>query len=444
MTAERGLRRRLWRAFLLQAVYISVAAVVSVFAVGLLLEDVLIKQALRGEAEYYWRQQSQDPAAPLPDTRNLTVYREGVADGVPRWLRDLDTGFHRRDEPEESLTYVAEKDGQTLYLVFDTGNVQDLVAFFGLIPLALVLVVIYLSLYRAYQISRRAVSPVVVLAQQVQRLDPSAPDAGLFSDAHLPADSDEEIRVLSSAMRGLTERLTEFVERERNFTRDASHELRSPLTVIKIGADMLIKGSELTPSGRESVQRIRQAATDMEELTAAFLLLARESDQALGQDWITVNSVVDGEVERTRLLARDTSVAIEAHADCQLQVLAPEKVLASVIGNLLRNGLSYTDAGTVSVTITAGRITIEDTGPGMAPEEVAKVFQPFYRAQRRRGGHGVGLTIVKRLCDRFGWPVHIDSTLGAGTRVTVRFPEVRSEPLPSRESRTGWTDRSRK
>ncbi len=230
-------------------------------------------------------------------------------------------------------------------------------------------------------------------------------------------------------MHDLTERLTDFVERERNFTRDASHELRSPLTVIKIGANMLLKDAGLSDAGRESAERIRDAATDMEELTAAFLLLARESDQALAREWVSVNEVVKGEVDRARVVAPDASVSIDSTAECTLYVLAPEKVLASVIGNLIRNGMSYTDSGTVSVSIEHRRIVIEDTGAGMAPEEVEKVFKPFYRAGRRRGGHGVGLTIVKRLSERFGWPVNVASTPGVGTRVTVSFPTARVEAI---------------
>jgi signal transduction histidine kinase len=96
--------------------------------------------------------------------------------------------------------------------------------------------------------------------------------------------------------------------------------------------------------------------------------------------------------------------------------------------------MSYTDAGTVEVTVGPGRLVIEDTGPGMAPEEVASVFKPFYRAGRRRGGHGVGLTIVKRLSDRFGWPVGIDSEPGVGTRVTVEFPDAQAEAPPAAAS----------
>ncbi len=430
MNPNRGLGRRLGRDLLLQAVYISIAAMVSVFAVGVVMEDVLIKQALESEAEYYWNRLQQNPHAALPDTRNLTVYREGVGAGIPTWMQGFPPGFHPRDEPEDALAYVYQRDGQRLYLVFDSANVSELVAFFGLVPLALVLIVIYLSLYRAYQVSRRAVSPVIALAEQVQRLDPAAPDSELFSDAQLPRDSDEEIRVLSSAIRGLTERLMDYVERERNFTRDASHELRSPLTVIKIGANILLKDESLSSSGRESVVRIKDAATDMEELTEAFLLLARESEMKLPQDWVSVNQVVALEIERAQVVAQKSQVAIELRDECPMLVEAPEKVLASVIGNLLRNGVSYTDSGTVSVVITAGQIVIEDTGPGMAPEEVEKLFKPFYQTERRRGGHGVGLTIVKRLSDRFGWPVQIESAPGVGTRVTVRFPNSRHRPTP--------------
>ena len=435
--AKRGLTRRLGRDLLLQAVYISVAALVGVFAVAILLEDVLIKQALRGEADYYWERRATHPGLALPDTRNMIGYRDGVGDGVPDALRDLPPGFHGQDDPE-AIAYVSERDGERLYLVFDSIQVSNLIALFGLMPLALVLIVVYVALYGAYRVSRRAVSPVIALAGQVQKLDPAAPDTSLFSAEHVPlVDSDEEVRVLSSAMQGLTERLAAFAERERNFTRDASHELRSPLTVIKMAAGLLRKEPELGASGQTAVGRIRQAADDMEELTEAFLLLARESGDELAGDWVSVNDIVAGEVERARLLAQGKDVAIETGAACRLLVVAPEKVLASVIGNLLRNGLSYTDSGKVAVHIDSDRIVIEDTGPGMSPGDVAKVFKPFYRAQRQRGGHGVGLTIVKRLSDRFGWPVDIESELGAGTRVTVRFPESRHEALNSQNLHGG-------
>ena len=426
--AERGLTRRLGRELLLQAVYISLAVVVGVVAVSHLIENSLIRQALESEAEYYWQREQMAPGGALPDTKNMTGYRDGMGAGVPAELAELPPGFHSRDEPRETLTLVSTSGDERLYLVFEVEQVDDLVVLFGIIPLAIVLIVIYLALYSAYRISRRAVSPLVRLAEEVRNLDPAHPDVTqLVTSEH--EQNDDEIRILSEALQGLIGRISEFAERERRFTRDASHELRTPLTVIKIAVDRLISSEQLSDEKRETLMRIRNSATDMEQLTTAFLLLAREAGEGMAREWVCVNEIVAAELERARLINPDSSISVEVEENTRLMVSAPEKVLESVIGNLLRNALAYTDAGKVSIRIDDDAIVIEDTGPGMDPGAVQKAFQPYFRNQRQRGGFGVGLTIVKRLTDRFGWPVTIDSEPARGTRVTVEFPEARAERM---------------
>jgi signal transduction histidine kinase len=94
-----------------------------------------------------------------------------------------------------------------------------------------------------------------------------------------------------------------------------------------------------------------------------------------------------------------------------------------LFGNLLRNAANYTEQGVISVTVTEKGVMIEDSGVGMSQEELKNVFTPYYRAPgTSQSGHGVGLSIVKRLSDRFGWNVKMDSELEHGTRVTVGFP----------------------
>ena len=96
-----------------------------------------------------------------------------------------------------------------------------------------------------------------------------------------------------------------------------------------------------------------------------------------------------------------------------------------VIGNLIRNACSYTDIGEVRITIEARTVRITDSGVGIQAADIDQVFKPYFRAQpRRRGGYGVGLTIVKRLTDRFGWQLHIESSPGLGTDVTIEFPDI--------------------
>ena len=101
-----------------------------------------------------------------------------------------------------------------------------------------------------------------------------------------------------------------------------------------------------------------------------------------------------------------------------------------MIGNLLRNAFSYTDAGRIAVTIDPGSVAIEDTGIGIPAGRVRDMYRPFVRGDAtRRGGHGVGLTIVRRMSDRFGWPVEIDSRPGVGTRVVISFPDATTQPI---------------
>ena len=422
-----GVRARLGRTFLLQAAFIGAAAVVGAFLSGLLLEEVLIRQALREEAAHFWAQRERDRDFPLPGTLNLT----GYLDPAPPALANLTAGYHDRTiDGVDTVVFVTDRAGQRLYLTFDRGGVRRLATVFGLLPLAMVLLVVYLSTWLALRASRRAFSPVIALARQVRGLDPAAPDPAQLDPARLPGDADDEVRELAHALSRYAQRIEEFVERERNFTRDASHELRSPLTVIRMSAGMLEGDAGLSEAGRRSVARIARAARDMEELTSAFLMLARESATGLPLESACVNDVLAEELDRARLLATDKPIESRLEATHRVHVDAPEKLLPVMLGNLLRNAFSYTDAGEVTVEVGPGTVVIRDTGVGIAPGKLDAMYQPFVRGDTgRRGGHGVGLTIVRRLSDRFGWPVTIDSTPGVGTRVTIRFPDARSEPI---------------
>ncbi len=438
MAGKIGLGERFGRAFLFQAILIALAAILGVYAAAFAIEELLIKQALREEASYFWEKRQADPGFPLPDTLNLTAFMSGDAgtEPVPEALRELAPGFHHLpDQPDFSVVYVMEKENQRLFLVFDGERVGELALYFGLVPLASVLVVIYLLTFIGYRLSRSALSPILWLSRQVHRMDPEAPDAAVFSTQSLPGNPDREIVALADALERLSRRINEFAERERNFTRDASHELRSPLTVIKIASDMLLSEQELDTPARNSVLRIRRAAADMEELTEVFLLLARESEHGLSINPVCINDIISEEIERAQVQLGAKPVEVTVDSSCRLIAEASDKVVSVLFGNLIRNAFDYTDSGTVTVQIRPGSVSIEDSGRGMPGEDVDRVFEPFYRGgARQRGGHGVGLTIVKRLSDRFGWPVHVSSEIGVGTRVIVEFPQSRCEEAATRGS----------
>ena len=173
------------------------------------------------------------------------------------------------------------------------------------------------------------------------------------------------MRELADALGRYSDRLVQLVARERQFTRDASHELRSPLTVIQISSELLLADETLTDAGRRAAERIRRAAGDMDELTNAFLLLAREDEVGLPASSVCINDVVSEELARAQQAAEGKPVVSRFTENHRLHVDAPERVLAILVGNLLRNAFSYTDRGEVDVSIDADKVVIRDTGVGM-------------------------------------------------------------------------------
>ena len=187
-TARSGLRRKIWVAFILQAAAISFAAVLGVYGASAVLKHVLIQRALQEEATHYWQRLASDAQAQVPDTYNMTgflVPAGGSRDVLPDKLKPLDVGFHALSRAEGGSLVLVERDGNghMLYLLFKQEQVDSLAFWFGMAPLAIVLVVIYVIAWSTYRTSKRAVSPVIWLASQVQRWDPKHPEASALRPA---------------------------------------------------------------------------------------------------------------------------------------------------------------------------------------------------------------------------------------------------------------------
>jgi signal transduction histidine kinase len=431
MSERSGLRRKIWVAFILQAATISFAAVLGVYGASAVLKHVLIQRALQEEAEHYWKRHDRDPRAAVPDTYNMSSYllpAGASTQSLPVKLRTLAPGFHNLPRAlGGSLVLVEDRNGQRLYLLFKQEQVDSLAFWFGMAPLALVLIVVYVIAWGTYRASRRAVSPVVWLANQVQRWDPNHPDIEAIRPENLPGDVSGETLTLANSLHEFGSRLGRFVERERLFTRDASHELRTPLTVIRVAGDMMAGDESLSPTSRRALARVQDAGRDMEALIEAFLILAREGDTGLPDEDFPVSDVVRDEVEKARALLAGKDVKLQLQEQADFDLHAPSRVLSVLFGNLLRNACHYTDRGSVRVQILPGRVVIADSGVGMSAEELERVFEPFQRGgDGKKEGQGIGLSIVRRLSERYGWPVSLESEPGHGTVATVRFPGASS------------------
>jgi two-component system OmpR family sensor kinase len=239
--------------------------------------------------------------------------------------------------------------------------------------------------------------------------------------------------------------------RMRRFVADASHELRTPLTSIRGFAELYRQGAVSNPEDtRRLMERIESEGARMGLLVEDLLQLARlDQQRPLTITPVDLAEVAGDAVHDARALQPDRPLSL--HLDEALSevpvVLGDEARLRQVVGNLVTNALVHTPP-TAAVTVRlsdeppAGDggaddggvvvLQVADEGPGMAPEDAARVFERFYRVDasrsRAEGGTGLGLAIVSALVAAHGGTIHLDTAAGRGATFTVRLP--RSGPAP--------------
>ena len=432
---------KLGRVVALQVVLLSATVAAGIYITNTIVEDFLITEALQNEASHYWSLYEQDPNHPLPNTANMRGYLVNPdvspestprSNGtVPEQLLQHPAGFLGRvSMNEESPTlFVSQQSddlGPRLYLVFFSEDVSQLAFYFGILPLSLALLLVYGFSFLTYRLSHRAISPIVKLADYLQDFRFGSYNQPAVDLGDLRALANLEVDVMIDSIDSFAERLDTFIERERIFTRDASHELRTPIAVFKGSLDLLQRKSDRSEDDVKAFARMRRTVDDMEGLIETLLLLARGEEVERIHEIRCLNELIPGYVEQLAPMAQERGLDLSIDEQAQLWVKAPSRVIQIILTNLLRNALNYTQQGSVIVRIRKNTISVIDTGIGMSPEELQHAFEPFYRGERSRAssmGHGLGLSIVRRLVHQFDWLIHVQSNVGKGTEVTIEFFE---------------------
>jgi len=263
-------------------------------------------------------------------------------------------------------------------------------------------------------LAKRVISPVGELAARVTDLKPENYQTPLAKD--FPRD---EVGALAKDFDDYLQRLSAFIEREQSFTSDVSHELRTPLAVIKGATDVLLSDADLDEARRRRVERIARSVHEMSELVTALLILAREDQTELPESACIVGEVLKKVLDGHQHLLLHKSV--EMKLDIQSETILPVEctLLRVVLANLIRNAISYTEHGNVYVILDNKGVSIKDTGIGISKKQMQNVFDRYYTGTD--GGEGIGLSLVKRICQKYEWNIDIESTEGHGSTFKLLF-----------------------
>jgi two-component system sensor histidine kinase BaeS len=281
----------------------------------------------------------------------------------------------------------------------------------------------------AFLLARRLTRPVSELAGATRRL--AAGEQGVS----VPVRGEDELAQLGSAFNEMSSELEQARESQRHFLESVSHELKTPLTSIRGYAEALEEGA-VTPA--EGGRVISSEADRLQRLVADLLDLARlgRAGFSVAQDPVDLAAVADHAVSRHLPSAREMAVQLRDVTDAAdgAWALGDEGRVLQVTSNLIENALRLSPAGgTVAVCADSGQITVRDSGPGLAPEDLPHAFERFYLYDRYRSerpvGSGLGLAIVQELTRAMGGTVQVANRDGGGAEFTVH--------LPTRQDRTG-------
>lgn len=430
MAASRSLRNRVAVTLALFGAVASLLLATTIYIASHDLEARLIDDTLSAELDDFVARRQRNPLSLPEQTATIRAYvvaEQGGTIPIPREVEQLAPGRHQLSIDDTRYRAAVRQVGKQRFVVlYDTSALQQRETSFLFLLSASVVLITLASAMAGRWLAARTIAPVTELAGRVARLQPEDEPAALAGEFPWV-----EVHQLAADFDTYLKRLHNFIERERLFTGDISHELRTPIAVINGATELMMIDARLDQKNRKRVSRISRAATEMGEISAALLALAREQGgTSTPSRECSILTVVQEVIERYRGLFRYKPVNVILDLESVSKKPVDHAILSIIVGNLLRNALSFTVRGEIRINLASNVIRIEDSGPGLQTENPGELFRPYVRGEQSPGS-GLGLSLVWRLCEQQGWQITLGDLPRGGA-----FAQLDLNPEPPRNRTT--------
>lgn len=330
---------------------------------------------------------------------------------------------------------------------FLNDNINVLVGLLATVGVGLVIV----TPLAGYWLAVRATKPVAEILRTAERLRPTR-----LGDRLPVSGAGDELDRLAITINDLLDQVADHVDRQEHFVADAAHELRGPLAAIQSSLEVAMSHEHSAEEQRDTLVDVLDVTRHLSKLANDLLILAESADASAPkrQERIDLARLTKQAVGMFAGVSEERGITLTHAGDEPVFVTGEPSRLRQVISNLLDNALRFTPhGGRVVVDVSAegpdGVLTVTDTGTGIAADHLDRIFDRFYKAdparthdETRRSG-GLGLAICKSIVEASGGSIGLTSTLGKGTRVTVRLPACPGPAAPEvlvspSGSRTAW------
>ncbi len=412
--------RKIMVSMLLASVFFLSLLTVIVYYSNEILEDDLLAKQTEFELYNIMELLALDPNAPLPRSASLSIYLQSrqdrlpipdymveLADGVTHDIKIDDKAYHVMVAP------IAE---DRVYIRYDVTEIERSEELLQLILVVAWVILLVVTFIIARFLSQKLARPIQQLSQELSRINPD--ERGIQLSHRF---EDDEVGKIAQAFDSYTQKMDSYVEKQMAFAAMASHELRSPLTIVQTSAD-LISSRYDDPEILPHLEKISRASANMANMIHALLAVTRDQPIKNAEQQVALRPLIDEIIDGMAPEISAKKISVDNALESDISVEADKTLVTVVLANLIKNSVKHGQQSSIRIDMQDSLLTITDSGLGIDSAALQHIFDFGYRGQNSQG-YGVGLYISKLICDYQGWSLELVPNPEGGIIARVRFSD---------------------
>jgi len=410
--------RKIMASILLASVFFLSLLNIVVYYSNEILEDELLAKQIEFELDSTLHLLARDPNAVLPKSASLSIYLASrlATQAIPDYLLNLTEGITHDVKIADKAYHVlvAPLGEDRIYIQLDITEIErseELLTVILLVAWAFLIVILF---FIARILSKRLSRPIAQLSQALSRINPD--ERGVQLSDHF---ADDEVGKIAQAFDSYTRKIDSYVEKQIAFAAMASHELRSPLTIVRTSADLIASRYD-DPDINPHLEKIQRASANMANMIHALLAVTRDRRTGNTNQSIALHSLVDEIVATMSPEIDAKQISIDNQLAPDICIDADRILVTVVLTNLIRNAVKHGQQSSIEIEMQASILSITDNGIGISSEDLEHIFDFRFRGQNSQG-YGIGLYISKLICDYQDWSLDLLPNPQGGIIARVDF-----------------------
>lgn len=363
--------------------------------------------------------------------KNDMVFSSESTHNTEKILSSFNLNIERREHHNNhlknlDLNYIKKNIGEyQLYLGINESYLNKSLNEVYLLIIILNIVIFLILTILGYLLINKTINPLKEILNELKDLQNNEDLSKRLKENR----TNDEFEHLITSLNKMLENIENSVKNIKQFTSDASHELKTPLTVIQGYIDLCKKENVSKEELVKTLNQIDLEQKKLQEIIKSFLLLSRIDKEEIKHKKASLDKILFESIEENLLDIEEKNLQLKFDIEEDLEVDFDEKYLQIVINNLLSNAIKYTKEGFIFIEAKRRNkkivLKIQDTGIGIEKENLSKIFERFYRVDKARtnmkDGIGLGLSIVKKICDRYNCKITFESEVQKGSIFSLYF-----------------------